>query len=473
MPGSQGNPSELDRMVQRKGDIVELEIERLLPGGIGAVREGRMTYELRGALPGDVVRARIRRIKGSRILAETQDTISHAFPRVEPRCVHFGKCGGCTWQHIRYADQLRLKASFVKRCFEETVLLSGVHVGELLGCESPYFYRNKMEFSFGEVSGSNDEGQGNVGLGLHIRGKYDRIFNLTQCVLQSEGSNGLVEAVRRWANEHSLSAYDLRSHDGLLRFLMVREGKFTGESMVNLVVSQPGFCGQDEMAREMMEKHPQVTSFVLNVNDSKAQIATGKRQIVVAGKRTIREKIGDLMFDVSANSFFQTNTRQAGTLYDTVVELAELGGNEAAFDLYCGAGAIALHLSRHAKSILGVEVVEEAIRDARRNARLNAVSNCTFVRGEVEDVLADLRSRSTPEVVVVDPPRAGLHKRVIQALVGLSAPRIIYVSCNPESMARDVQALCIGRYRLEVLQPVDMFPHTHHVECVARLRRSR
>ena len=461
-------------MTRKKGEIVELQIEDLLLGGKGTVQEGLMTYELRDVLPGDVVRAKIRRIKGSRILADVQDFIHQGFPRIEPRCTHFGECGGCTWQHIRYADQLQLKETFVKRCLEKAGGFQDVPIGELRACEQAFFYRNKMEFSFGEIENTLEPDQRRVGLGLHIRGRYDKIFDLKQCFLQSESSNALVDLVRRWVNEHRLSAYHLRSHEGLLRFLMIREGKWTGESMVNLIVSQPGFDGQDVMAKEITDGQPEVKCFVLNVNSKKAQIAVGTKEIVVAGKRTIREKIGDLSFDISANSFFQTNTRQAAKLYDTVIELADLQGTETVYDLYCGAGAIALYLSKHVKSVLGVESVGDALQDARHNARLNAVGNCQFIQGEVEDLLPDLYTRwPSPDVIIVDPPRAGLHKKAIQGLIELGAPKIIYVSCNPESMAQNARALYIGGYVLEFVQPIDMFPHTYHVECVTRLRRAR
>lgn len=463
---------ELIQTVPKKGDLVELEIGRLLAGGVGAAQDGRMTFQVFGVLPGDLVRARIRRIKGSRIVAEAEEIVREAFPRKQPRCSHFGVCGGCIWQNVPYPDQLRLKTGFVQQCFEEAGL-PGRPVREILGCESPFYYRNKMEFAFGGVADPRRDGEGKVGLGLHIRGRYDRIFDLKECFLQSERSSPLVGAVRHWANEHALSAYDLRSHRGLLRFLMVREGKLTGETMVNLVVSEPGFSGQEAMAREIMAAHPQVTSFVLNVNAKKAQIAVGTQQIVVAGKPTIRERIGDLTLDLSANSFFQTNTLQAARLYDTVAALAELEGTETVYDLYCGAGSIALYLSGRARFVLGVEAAQEAVQDAAHNARLNGVRNCKFVRGEVETVLQGPRNEPPPQVVIVDPPRAGLHERAIRGLVDLAAPRIIYVSCNPESMARNVLALSVGGYALGALQPVDMFPHTHHVECVAVLDRSR
>ena len=222
-----------------------------------------------------------------------------------------------------------------------------------------------------------------------------------------------------------------------------------------------------------MDAHPAVKSFVLNVNNKKAQIAVGTKEILVAGKRTIRDELGDLSFEISANSFFQTNTYQATKLFDTVIELAEFQGDETVYDLYCGAGTIGLYLSKHVKKVLGVELVEDALQDARHNTQLNGVTNCQFVQGEVEDVLSNLSIGLRPKVIVVDPPRAGLHKKAIRGLVELGAPKIIYVSCNPESMAQNARALYVGGYELEQVQPIDMFPHTYHVECVARLRRAR
>ena len=454
----------------KKGDLVELEVEYLLPGGKGAVKAGGMTYEVVDALPGDSVRVRVQRIKGNRIFAGVEEIVTESCPRIAPRCSHFGECGGCVWQDIRYGDQLRLKADFVRRCFEEVGLCGDTPLLEPVGCESPFFYRNKMEFSFGELAAAA-EGSHRVALGLHIRGRYDRIFDLKGCFLQSESSNELVSAVRTWANEHGLPAYDLRRHEGLLRFLTVREGKRTGETMLGLTVSRAGFGGQDAMARQVMSGHPEVRSFVASVNEGRAQIAAGTEDLLIAGKRTIREMIGDVVFEISANSFFQTNSLQAAELCGVVAELADLGGRETVYDLYCGAGTFGLCLSGQAERVVGVEASEEAVSDAVQNARLNEASHCRFVCGEVENALPELGAESVPDVVVVDPPRAGLHNKVVRSLAELGARTLIYVSCNPQTMARNVRDLGAGGYVLDVLQPVDMFPHTCHVECVGRLRR--
>jgi 23S rRNA (uracil1939-C5)-methyltransferase len=336
-------------------------------------------------------------------------------------------------------------------------------------------YRNKMEYSFGR------DAEGRLILGLHRRGFFDRPFDLDRCHIATPISSEIVAFVRSFAAREKLPPYDLRRHDGLLRFLAVREGVRTGQVMVNLVASGP-HQAFDDLARDLRERFPAVRSVLLNVTRRKAQVAVGEEERVLAGEPTILERLGGLTFEISSNSFFQTNTEQAERLLDCALEALALTGKERVLDLYAGTGTFTLPVARSAAEALGIESADIAVRDAERNAARNGVANARFIHGEAMEVLRDRFglgatrldapvTREPIDAVLVDPPRAGLHPGVTSRLLHLGAARLVYVSCNPGTLGRDLGLLCESRYALEWIQPVDMFPHTPHIECVASLRR--
>jgi len=312
----------------------------------------------------------------------------------------------------------------------------------------------------------------NLTVGLHEAERYDRVLDVERCLLQSERMNALLDESRRFFIEHGLTAYEQDSGEGLLRFLMLREGRGTDEAMVNVVTSSPAVSELEPLAGRLAARVKETASVVMNVNPKKASVAVGIEEHLLGGRDHIRESVGGLSFQVSANSFFQTNSAQAERLFTIVLEAAALTGGETVFDLYAGTGAISLLLAQRSRWVYGVEVAQAAVDDAARNAAANGIANCTFLAGEVRFVLPELIAQGvTAQVVVADPPRAGFHPKALATLARLAPARIIYVSCNPATLARDLGDLARAGYRVEWVQPVDMFPHTPHIEAVARLER--
>ncbi len=447
----------------RRGDRIELEIRELTAQGDGWTRVGDSEFIVRRTLPGDRVEATVRRRKGGTWEATADRITSTRIPRVAPECPHFGVCGGCRWQDICYGDQLRLKEGMVANALEQ----QGLRCDEqrpIIASRAPFFYRNKMEFSFGRDCG------GGTLLGLHHRGRYNRVFDVRDCRLQSQLSNRIVETVRSCASAGKVPVYDLQTHGGILRFLVVREGKNSGEVMVNLVVSEYPDKGVGDLVRCVLERVPEITTFVVTLHRGKAQAAIGEREFVLKGSGRISEVCGGFEFEISAPSFFQTNTGQAAVLYEQIAALAGDLTGATVLDLYCGTGGISLHLAKRADKVIGVEQVEEAVADAGVNVQKNGTGNCTFMAGPVEKVIATLMAENERfDLVIADPPRAGIPKSVLRALIGMRPPSLVYVSCNPTSLAADARVLCEGGLRLRSLQPIDLFPQTPHCEAIAHL----
>jgi 23S rRNA (uracil1939-C5)-methyltransferase len=448
----------------KRGDRQLLKVTGL-DGGDGLAALGEYTVRVRGALPGDEVVARMQRVQARRRLASAKllSIQSQTIERVAAPCSHVGICGGCIWQDVPYPEQLRIKRSAVQESLNEAGIT--VTPDDPLPAADPYFYRNKMEFSFGSSA------EGLVELGLHASGRFDRIFDLEACHLQSDASNRIVDLVRRFARDEGLVSYDLRQHRGLLRFLTIREGKSTGETMVVLTTSGEPFPNREALGRMLMDDVPEVASVIHSVNRRKAQVAMGDEEHVLAGQPAVRERLGKFVFEISPGSFFQTNSVQAEQLYQRVTALAEMSAAGRALDVYCGAGGISFFLSEEAGSVVGVESSEAAVNDAARNSANNEVHNCSFVAGEAERVLGEMAARGERfECAVTDPPRPGMHPKALEALAGLRPSRIVYVSCNPKALGVDLGRLVSAGYRVDYLQLVDMFPHTPHCEVVARLR---
>jgi 23S rRNA (uracil1939-C5)-methyltransferase len=450
----------------KRGDVLSIDIDDLAFGGEGVGRIDGYVVFVPGALPGDRVRVRLLQAR-ARFGRGVIEAIESPSPqRVEAPCPYFGRCGGCRLQHLAYEAQLALKQKQVADCLARLGGgLSGFQLRPIVAAPEIYGYRNKMEFTVAPRAGAPV-------VGLHEALRYDSVLDVERCLLQSDRMNALLDEARRSFAEGGLPAYDQDSGEGLLRFLMLREGKRTGEAMVNVVTSAPAVSELTPMAERLRARVPETTSVVVNVNPKKASVAVGVEEHLLAGRDHIRESLGGLTFQVSPGSFFQTNTVQAERLFELVLESAELSGGETVIDLYSGTGAISLLLARRCRWVYGIEVAPAAVADAGRNAELNKIDNCTFLSGEVRFVLPTLIARGVQaEVVVADPPRAGFHPKALGALRALRPARIVYVSCNPATLARDVGELTQGGYRLEWVQPVDMFPHTPHIEAVARLSR--
>jgi 23S rRNA (uracil1939-C5)-methyltransferase len=448
----------------KRGETIDLAIDDLAFGGEGVGRLDGYVVFVRGGLPGDRLRVTLTEAR-SRYGRGTIEAVLVPSPdRVEPPCPYFGQCGGCRLQHLAYPAQLAFKEKQVRDCLTRLGGLPPFELRPIVPAPEPYGYRNKMEFTVAEPGPA---------LGLHAAERYDVVLDIERCLLQSERMNALLDEVRRQARTRGLSVWDQRTERGLLRFVTVREGRRTGEAMVNLVASTPDVEALMPVADALKTRVPATASVLVNVNAKKASVAIGTEEHLLLGRDHITESLGGVTFQVSANSFFQTNTVQAERLFALVAEACALDGAETVLDLYSGTGAISLLLARRAGHVYGIELAAAAVADAVRNARANGIDNCTFLAGEVRHVLpALMREGVRASVVVADPPRAGFHPKALAALAALAPARIVYVSCNPATLARDVGDLARQGYRLEWVQPVDMFPQTPHIEAVARLSRA-
>jgi 23S rRNA (uracil1939-C5)-methyltransferase len=474
----------------QKNDEVVLNIESLSGDGKTVARQDGMVFFVENAVPGDTVRARIFKLKKNYAEAHAFEVIKPSPHRSDPRCKHFGVCGGCKWQNLSYESQLHFKHQQVVDAFTRIGGFPNPVVLPVIGCEEPYFYRNKMEFTFSnyrwltnEEMQTKSEVQQEVALGLHVPQRYDKVINLEECWLQSEMSAAIVNTIREISRVWKLSVYFADAHarqrdggqEGYLRHLVIREGKKTGETMVNLVTTNDWPEAMQNMTNLLLKQFPEITTIVNNITDRKSMVAIGDKEKVYHGQGFITEKIGDYTFRISANSFFQTNTLQAEKLYNVAKEFAGLTASDVVYDLYSGTGTIAIYLSDAVERVVGVEVVQSAIEDAQRNSELNNVSNCYFLQGDLKDRLTKdsqwLTEHPRPTVVVADPPRSGMHEKVVKQIIRLAPERIVYVSCNPSTQARDAALLTEGGYALEKIQPVDMFPHTDHIEAVALFTR--
>jgi len=443
---------------------LELRIDSLAYGGNGVARLNGFVVFVRRGLPGDTVRARVTKVKRSHAEAIAVEVLEPGADRVEAPCAHYPACGGCRFQDLAYERQLEAKAGQVADAMARIGGFTGLELEPAVPAESIFHYRNKLEYSFTETPDG-------VGLGLHRAGRWDEVLDIEKCWLTTDVGNAIRNAVREWARAESLSVYDQATHEGYLRHLIVREGRNTAQALVVLVTA-PGRLDGEERLLETLQRIPEVRSVYHAVNDRPAEVTNVPGKLLW-GVDAIEEEILGLRFRVRPNAFFQTNTAMAEVLYSLAVEYAGLTGEEAVFDLYCGTGTIGLSMAREALTVWGVEVSEESVACAIENAELNGITNTAFFAGEVGDSIEELHERAgNPDVVVVDPPRAGLSGKALRRIARLEPARIVYVSCNPTTLAGNAKDL-VGEhgYRLERARPVDMFPHTPHIETVARFGR--
>lgn len=457
----------------QKGTEPTLTIESLAYGGRGVARIDDFVIFVDGAVPGQTVKARIFRKKKGYAEARTLEVVKKSPTEIAPRCEHFPTCGGCKIQQLDYAEQVRQKEQQVTDTFRRLAELPDFSVDKVIPADDPYHYRNKMEFSFSNrrwvLPEEPENADRSFALGLHIPKRYDKILDISECHIQQPLGNDILRQVRAIAKSEGLKPYDVKTHNGFLRYLVLRFGIHTGEIMVNLVTSYENPDLLAPVVYMLQREFPQVTSIINNINTRKGDTAYGEWELVLHGEPVITERLADLVFDISANSFFQTNTLQAERLYQATLDGAELTGDETVYDLYCGTGSIALFMARKTREVHGFEVVSPAVEDANRNAEANNIGNTEFHKVNLDTFFKSGARRKefpAPEVVIVDPPRSGMHKSMTQQLPHLGANRIVYVSCNPTTQARDAQVLLHHGYRLEHVTLVDMFPHTAHIETV-------
>lgn len=453
----------------KKGEIINLSIDSLAYGGRGVARHDNCVVFVDKALPNQEVNALIYKKRRGYGEARILDILKETEKRADPVCEHFSYCGGCVHQHLDYTEQTAQKKKQVEDIFSRQVGIKDFHISNLIPAEEIYNYRNKMEFTFSnrrwtlpdEKPGINSA----FALGLHVPKRWDKILDINTCHIQQTIGNEILQFVKKESRRLELKPYDQKTHNGFLRHLVLRFGINTGNIMVNFVTSYENTELLSPLVDSLISRFPHITSVVNNINRRKGDTAYGEWENTLHGTAYIEEKIGDLTFEISSNSFFQTNTKQAEKLYAEILKKAKLTGKETVFDLYCGTGTMALFLAKQAQEVMGFEVVKGAVEDALRNSVRNGIANVRFVHTNLEKYVPD-NSLPVPDVVIVDPPRAGLQGTAVKTVLSFGAKRIIYVSCNPATQARDTVELNQGGYKLKSMTLVDMFPHTPHVETI-------
>lgn len=469
----------MGRRLKNPYTIDELKIETATLDGRGIGRqEGRVVF-VPDTVPGDVVAAHVYRKEKGSLVGKIEGLVAESADRVTPECNHFDTCRGCVWQQMSYDAQLRLKHDSVIETLKRIGNVEGQTVHPILGNETPFWYRNKLEFTFGarryllqsEID-SGEEIANQPALGYNVSGIYNKVLHVDQCLLQNEAVNEVRNAIWKFAVESEIPFYDERDHIGYLRNLVFRSTSRSGELMVMLVTAEGDHDQAASVFDYLKENFPAVTSAVHVINSKKNNAYYDQPWKYVYGPAFITENLGEWQFRVSPVSFFQTNSRQAERLYDVVRKFMGPGKVDLVYDLYCGAGSIGIYVSDLAEKIVGIEYSEDAVRDGEQNVGLNGLSNLEFFAGNMKELLNEdfIAAHGRPDIVITDPPRAGMDKPVVEQLMKLAPPKIVYVSCNPSTQARDLE-LMSGGYEVTDVQPVDMFPQTRHVENVALLRR--
>jgi 23S rRNA (uracil1939-C5)-methyltransferase len=481
----------------KKGDIIELKIDRYAFEGKGLAKidkslivpgtkkeEGKPNNYVvfaDGSYPGDTVKAMLLKIKNSYAESKVTEVVIPSGYRIPARCRYFGLCGGCKQQDLDYEVQLKFKQQQVEEIFQKMGGFRDFEVEPIVPSEKVFYYRNKMEYSFADKRWLKKEELAddkiidrNFALGLHIPNIYDKVLDINECFLQSEASNQIMNFTREFFKKRNTPIYSTKTHEGYLRNLVIKQSHHSEDLMVNLVTASEDDELMKKYTAELLKKIPAVTTVINNINQKMASVATGDYEIVFHGSGYIFDSIGDYKFRVSANSFFQTNSLQAEKLYSAALDFAQLSGDEIVYDLYSGAGTITIFISGKAKEVYAFETIEPAIKDAEENANLNNIKNVTFIKADLYKSFLPIVKKEgipKPEVMIIDPPRSGMHPTTIQDVIELSPEKIVYVSCNPGTQVRDIKLFSDAGYLLKKIRPVDMFPHTYHIENVALLEK--
>ncbi|NTU92124.1 MAG: 23S rRNA (uracil(1939)-C(5))-methyltransferase RlmD, partial [Chlorobiaceae bacterium] len=469
----------------RKGDIIELVvIDPAEKDQCFGKTESGMGVLVTGMLAvGDRVSARVYKVRQRYLEAVCLEVLEPSADRVEPICPVFGSCGGCKWMHVAYEAQLGYKR---KKVADSLVHIGGFEnpdVKPVMAAPEPFHYRNKVEFSCSnmryllpeEMKLDELQKPKNFALGFHAPGNFEKVLDLDTCFLAKECMNTVLNSVREFSLERGLAPYAAKAHEGYLRNVMLRYSERHDQLMVNIVTSWYDKALMQAVREQLEQALPgQAMTIVNNVTTRKNTVAVGEEEYLVSGEGFVTERLGSLDFRISANSFFQTNTRQAEALYDQILAEARLRPEDTVYDLYCGTGTITLYLAQHCRQAIGIEVVESAVKDAGMNASFNGIENAVFFQADLKDfheMQEKLTPYAAPRVIVTDPPRAGMHPKALETMLKLEPERIVYVSCNPANLARDGKEIAAKGYRLTMIQPVDMFPQTSHIETVACFER--
>ncbi len=464
---------------KKKPEIKGIQISSYAAEGksIATLEDGKVLF-VENAIPGDVVDVRVTKNKKSWAEGKVTKLITPSPTRIQPFCEHFGVCGGCKWQMVPYEQQIAYKQQQVQDQLTRIGHIELPEMQPISGSPKQQYYRNKLEFTFSMLRYRTHEEITAAGeavipqepaLGFHAPGLFDKVVEINQCYLQTEPTNKLLQVLRDYSKLHNLPYYNYREHTGWLRNVVLRVAR-TGEILVNLVIQHEDKPKRIALLDHLLKEIPEITTLHYTINGKVNDSIHDLEVHTYHGKGYIEETLEEFKFKISPKSFFQTNTYQAENLYRFTRDFAGLTGNETLYDLYCGTGSIGIFCSKGAKKVIGIEVVADAIEDAKLNAAANGLDHCLFYAGDVADICTDefFENHGRPDVIITDPPRAGMHEKLIQQLLRIKAPKVVYVSCNPATQARDLQLLDAA-YKVTRLQPVDMFPHTHHIENVALL----
>lgn len=468
---------------QKKRIVLEnIRVEDYAAEGRSLARVDGKVIFIEGAVPGDVVNIQLTKNKSDWAEGHTIQINEYSPDRVNPFCSHFGVCGGCQWQMLPYEQQLKYKQKQVTDNLTRIGRITLPEIMPIVGAAETSYYRNKMEYTFAtrkyipsdmfrqmKADGINPDDLPGAA-GFHARGFFDKVVEIDTCHLQAEPTNFIRKYAADYALKHNLPFYDIKQHQGWLRNMFVRNTS-TGELMVNVILGYEDKAQQENLLKGMLETFPAITTLLYTINTKRNDSLFDLNPQVYSGKGYIIEQLESFKFKISPKSFFQTNTKQAERLYQVTRDFAELDGSQVVYDLYCGTGSIGIFVSKQAAKVVGVEVVADAIEDARENAKLNGLEHTAFFAGDVVDICDDhfFNSHGRPDVVITDPPRAGMHDKLVRKLLDIAAPTLVYVSCNPATQARDL-ALLDEKYKVTKIQPVDMFPHTLHIENVVQLK---
>ena len=446
----------------QKNDYIDVVFEDLTHEGSGVAKIDGYPIFVPYGLPGEKAKIKVTKLNKGYGFGRLMELYEESPDRAEPPCPIYKQCGGCQLQHLSYEGQLKAKEKMVRELMTRIGKLEEVNVLPVLGMNEPWNYRNKAQVPVGEM-------EGGLVAGFYAKRSHE-IIDMDECLIQFTENDEMIRLVKGICEKHGVKAYNEKQHKGTLRHIMVRTGQVTGELMIVLVTRTPDMPNRRKIIEEIVEAVPNITSIIQNVNTKRTNVILGDQTITLWGADVISDYIGDIKFEISPRSFYQVNPIQTKVLYDKTLEYADLSGHETVIDAYCGIGTISLFLAKKAKKVYGVEIVPEAIEDARKNADLNEITNVEFEVGEAETVIPNWYKQGiTADTLVVDPPRKGCDENLLKTIAAMKPKKVVYVSCNPATLARDLRYLEDNGYKTVEVQPVDMFPQTMHVECVSQL----